>query len=281
MNTNGVEQPGLDDLELKLGNYSDSDSESIKSRHSDSSHSKRSISQGKRGHSNSKRKRSVSQGKRGRSNSQSKRRNNVSSKSVVKHNQMVEEMVRLDERDAELISQAEARKAESKNRDFLEYLKSLTPENRNNLKMDFYIISKILNTPKKDFTQIINELKEEILGIITNENNNIIESNGQSYRTESSENNIGYYKIMLKNINDLTPEEKANIEEIYNNSDLRDKYNMVSAIINRNKIITARLYRPDESNRGGKKSKKIMKSKKSKKIMKSKKSKSQKNIKSK
>lgn len=260
----------FDDFELKLGNYSDSDSESIKSRHGDSSHSKRrrSISQGKRGHSNSKRKRSVSQGKRGvsqgkrgRSNSQSKRRNNVSSESVVKHNQMVEEMVRLDQGDAVLISQAEARKAESKNRDFLEYLKSLTPENRHNLEMDFDIIlSEILNTPEKDFTQIINDFKEEI----TNENNNIIESNGQGYRTESSENIIGYYTIMLKNINNLTPEEKAYIKEIYNKSDPRDKYNMVSAIINRDKIITARPYRPVESKRGGKKSKKIMKSKKSK-----------------
>jgi hypothetical protein len=242
----------LDGFKLKLGNYSDS--------------------------SHSKRKRSVSQGKRGRSNSQSKRRNNVSSERVVKHNQTFEEIVRLAQGDAVLISEAEAREAESKNRDFLEYLTSLTPENRNNLKMDFDIIlSEILKTPKKDFTQIINDLKEEILRRITNENNNIIESNGQGYPTESSENIIGYYTIMLKNINNLTPEEKANIEKIYNNSDPRDKYNMVSASINRDKIITARPYQPVKSNRGGKKSNK----KQTKKIMKSKKSKSKKYIKSK
>ncbi len=265
MNTNGVEQPGLDDFELKLDNYSDS--ESIKSRHSDSSHSKRrrSVSQGKRGRSvsNSKRRRSVSQGKRGRSNSQSKRRNNVSSERVVKHNQAFEEMVRLAERDAELISEAEAKKGQSKDTIFLEYLKSLTPENRHNLEMDFDILSEIFKTPEKDFTQIINDLKEEIIRRITNENNNIIELKEQGYPTESSENIIGYYKNMLKNINDLTPEQKANIEIIYNNSDPRDKYNMVSAIINREKIITARPYKPYQpvesnakSKRGGKKSNK-------------------------
>ena len=241
MNTNGVEQPGLDDFELKLDNYSDS--ESIKSRHSDSSHSKR--------------RRSVSQGKRGRSNSQSKRRNNVSSERVLKHNQAFEEMVRLAERDAELIKEAEAKSAQSKDTIFLEYLKSLNPENRHNLEMDFDILSEILKTPEKDFTQIINDLKEEIIRRITNENKNIIESKEEGYPTESSENIIGYYKNMLKNINDLTPEQKANIENIYNNSDPRDKYNLVSAIINREKIITARPYKPYEPlKKGGKKSNK-------------------------
>ena len=100
---------------------------------------------------------------------------------------------------------------------------------------------------KKNISEIITEVEDAIKKKISEKN----------YPQA-----IIHYKNMLTNIKNLNETQKEKIEQIYN-SDTRDKHNVIHAIINSDKIITAKPYTPYKSpnktnkrKRGGNKSKK-------------------------
>jgi exonuclease VII large subunit len=159
------------------------------------------------------------------------------------------------------------------------------------------------NYNAKESTEIIKEITKKINEEIENEKEKIKESTTKNH-IQYHNNNIKRYQDNLEKLNELNDEEKADILEIYNNQIINklDKHNAINAIINGDKVLTARprditetryitegkkvitdkshnskvgTKYPNKTKKGGKKSKKIMKSKKSKK------SKSKKYIKSK
>lgn len=127
------------------------------------------------------------------------------------------------------------------------------------------------------FYTAMDELYETLNTQHANKNiSEIITELEDALKKKISENNypatIIHYKNMLTNINNLTETQKQDIETTYN-SDIPDKHNVINAIINGDKIITARPYRPYKSpeNKTNKRKRGGNKSKKSKKNMKSKK----------
>jgi hypothetical protein len=97
------------------------------------------------------------------------------------------------------------------------------------------------NDNAKELTEIIKELTERINKKIKTEKENIKESTNK-FHIQYRNDTIKRYQNNLNKLNKLDDIQKSDILEIYNNPDIHkdDKRNAINAIINGDKVITAK-----------------------------------------